>query len=157
MTAIAFNAIPTTDAEALWAGAPDAYGLRPERRFTQGDGYPCRHCLGFIGVGEPYLTLAYRPFPSLQPYAETGPIFLHGEPCPRYTASEVMPPVLTQSPDFILRGYGHDDRIIYGTGAVTLREKVEDRARELLGKPEIAYVHVRSARNNCYQCRIDRA
>lgn len=156
MTAIAFNAIPTTDAEALWAGAPDAYGLRPERRFTQGDGYPCRHCLGFIGVGEPYLTLAYRPFPSLQPYAETGPVFLHGEPCPRYTASEAMPPVLTQSPDFILRAYGHDDRIIYGTGAVILREKVEDRARELLGNPEIAYVHVRSARNNCYQCRIDR-
>ncbi len=70
MTAIAFNAIPTADAEVLWAGAPDAYGLRPERRITQGDGYPCRHCLGFIGDGEPYLTLAYRPFPSLQPYAE---------------------------------------------------------------------------------------
>lgn len=157
MTTIAFTAIPTADAEALRADAPDAYGLTPERRITQGSGYPCRHCLGFIGDGEAYLTLAYRPFPALQPYAETGPIFLHAEPCARYESSEVPPPVLTDSPDFILRGYGHDDRIVYGTGAVTLREKVEDRARELLEKPEIAYVHVRSARNNCYQCRIDRA
>ncbi|MBW8283767.1 MAG: DUF1203 domain-containing protein [Rhizobium sp.] len=157
MTAIAFNAIPTADAEALWTDAPDAYGRTPERRITQVSGYPCRHCLHFIGVGEPYLTLAYRPFSSLQPYAETGPIFLHAEPCPRYAANEVLPPVLTENPDFILRGYGHDDRIVYGTGAVTLREKVEARARELLERPRIAYVHVRSARNNCYQCRIDRA
>ena len=156
MPAIAFEAIPTADAEALRAGAPDAYGLVAERRLTQGSGYPCRHCLGFIGVGEAYLTLAYRPFPSLQPYAETGPIFLHAEPCARYEASEIPPPVLTQSPDFILRGYGHDDRIVYGTGAVTLREMVEKRARELLEKPGIAYVHVRSARNNCYQCRVER-
>ena len=157
MTTIAFAAIPTIDAEALRGGAPDAYGLFAERRITQESGYPCRHCLDFIGEGEPYLTLAYRPFPALQPYAETGPIFLHAEPCARYQAREVLPPVLTRSPDFILRGYGHDDRIVYGTGAVTLKEMVEDRARALLEKPEIAYVHVRSARNNCYQCRIDRA
>lgn len=157
MTTIAFAAIPTIDAEALRGGAPDAYGLLAERRVTQESGYPCRHCLDFIGEGEPYLTLAYRPFPALQPYAETGPIFLHAEPCARYQAQEVLPPVLTRSPDFILRGYGHDDRIVYGTGAVTLKEMVEDRARALLEKPEIAYIHVRSARNNCYQCRIDRA
>ena len=25
-----------------------------------------------------------------------------------------------------------------------------------LARPDIAYVHMRSARNNCYQCRIDR-
>jgi hypothetical protein len=157
MTAIIFTAIPTPDAEALWAGEPAAYGRSPERRMAAGDGYPCRHCLGFIAGGAAYLTLAYRPFPTLQPYAETGPIFIHAEPCPRYQASEILPPVLTESPDFILRGYGHDDRIVYGTGAVTVREKIEDRARELLESPEIAYVHVRSARNNCYQCRIDRA
>jgi len=29
-------------------------------------------------------------------------------------------------------------------------------AASLLERPDIAYVHVRSARNNCYQCRIDR-
>ena len=51
MPAIAFEAIPTADAEALRAGAPDAYGLVAERRVTQGSGYPCRHCLGVIGVG----------------------------------------------------------------------------------------------------------
>lgn len=154
MSTVHFVPIPSAEAAAYRDGAPDAYGLMPERRISPG-GYPCRHCLGDIAAGEPYLTLAYRPFPNLQPYAETGPIFLHAEACPRYMASEVLPPMLS-SPDYITRGYGADDRIVYGTGAVTPTAAIPARAASLLADPGIAYVHVRSARNNCYQCRIER-
>jgi hypothetical protein len=122
---------------------------------SDGPGHPCRHCLKNIDAGEELLVFAYRPFPELQPYAETGPVFLHKEPCERYAAEEVLPPVLT-SPDFIVRGYNADNRIVYGTGAVTLTPDIRSYATQLLERPEIAYVHVRSARNNCYQCRIDR-
>ncbi len=157
MTSIQFSAMPTSDAEALWNGGRDAYGRLPETLVSDGDGYPCRHCLANIGAGEELLVLAYRPFPDLQPYAETGPIFLHKQPCRRYAAREVLPPVLTTSPDFIVRGYSDNDRIVYGTGAVTPIENIPAYAAELLARPGIAYVHVRSARNNCYQCRIDKA
>ncbi|MDO1585066.1 DUF1203 domain-containing protein [Rhizobium oryzicola] len=152
---IQFSAISTQEVEAYRAGASDAYGHAPERQISQG-GMPCRHCLGMISEGEPMLLLAYRPFSQLQPYAETGPIFLHAEECPRYAAPEVLPPMLV-SPDYIVRGYGQDDRIVYGTGAVTATVDIASRAGELLARDEIAYVHVRSARNNCYQCRVDRA
>lgn len=138
------------------AGAPDAYGLKPERHVSDGGGMPCRHCLSNIDTGEPYLILAYRPFPALQPYAETGPIFLHAEECPTYDKGTV-PPILKTSRDYLLRGYGADDRIVYGSGAVTPVDELENRAAALLERPEIAYVHVRSSRNNCYQCRIERA
>ncbi len=154
---ISFSAMPTQDASALWNGAPDAYGLKPETSISDGDGVPCRHCLQDIKKGEPYLIFAYRPFPDLQPYAETGPVFLHAKPCSRYQATEIQPPVLQASPDFILRGYGHNDRIVYGTGGVIAKEGIVARAEELLGRDDIAYVHVRSARNNCYQCRIEKA
>lgn len=153
-SAIRFLPMPSAEAAAYRDGAPDAYGLVPERRVSPG-GYPCRHCLGEIAAGEAYLTLAYRPFPALQPYAETGPIFLHAEACPQYEATEVLPPMLG-SPDYIVRGYGHDDRIVYGSGGVVATEAIMARAEVLLGNPDIAYVHVRSARNNCYQCRIER-
>ena len=103
------------------------------------------------------LVLAYRPFPDLQPYAETGPIFLHEKACSRYEASEVLPPILQSSPDYIVRGYGADNRIVYGSGAVTVRDDIAARSADLLARDEIAYLHVRSARNNCFQCRIDRA
>ncbi|RWX75704.1 DUF1203 domain-containing protein [Neorhizobium lilium] len=155
MSAVQFSAMPTEDAVHLWNGGHDAYDRVPETMISGGNGYPCRHCLQNIDTGEPLLVLAYRPFPELQPYAETGPIFLHKQPCPRYQADEILPPILS-SLDYIVRGYGSDDRIVYGSGAVTPRERISARAEELLGSEAIAYVHVRSARNNCYQCRIDK-
>ncbi|MNS63241.1 hypothetical protein D3C72_963300 [compost metagenome] len=64
---------------------------------------------------------------------------------------------MLDSPDYIVRGYGADDRIVYGTGAVTATGEIVSRALRLLERSDVAYVHVRSARNNCYQCRIDTA
>jgi hypothetical protein len=154
--AITFTAMPSEIAASYRRGAPDAYGMPPERAISPGGGMPCRHCLRMIDKGDPYLTLAYRPFPRLQPYAETGPVFLHADACERYEGGKAIPDMLS-SPDYIVHGYGHDDRIAYGTGAVTAVEAIPARAAELLGHADIAYVHIRSARNNCYQARIDRA
>ncbi len=160
LNATVFAAMPTADAQHLWDGGADAYGLQPETSLSDGPGHPCRHCLRNIDAGEEFLILAYRPFPALQPYAETGPIFLHKEPCRRYAAEEVASPTavpdILVSPDYIVRGYSHADRIVYGSGAVIPTERIVARAQELLAREDIAYVHVRSARNNCYQCRIDR-
>lgn len=153
MANLVFTAMPANEAEAFRAGAPDAYGNPPEQAVSPG-GMPCRHCLSQIGERERMLILAYRPFPSLQPYAETGPIFLHADACARYPQTPTVPPMLN-SPDYIIRGYGADDRIVYGTGAVTATGEIVSRARHLLERTDVAYVHVRSARNNCYQCRID--
>ena len=92
MPSIAFAAMPTSDAEVLWGGGADAYGHQPETMVSDGPGHPCRHCLRNIDAGEELFVFAYRPFPELQPYAETGPIFLHKTPCKRYEAKEVLPP-----------------------------------------------------------------
>lgn len=153
---IRFEAMPSADAKALWNGGTDAYGLKPDSMVSTGSGHPCRHCLGNIDEGEELLVFAYRPFAELQPYAETGPVFLHARPCRRYTAEDVQPHVLETSRDYILRGYGPNDRIVYGTGAVILADDVRSYAQGLLTRDDIAYIHVRSARNNCYQCRISR-
>ncbi|WP_421913133.1 DUF1203 domain-containing protein [Mesorhizobium sp.] len=136
-------------------GAPDAYGRIPERNISDGDGVPCRHCLKNVEAGEPYLVVAYRPFPDLQPYAETGPIFLHARECERAVEVESLPEILASS-DYIVRGYGSNDRIVYGSGGVIATDAIAARAEILFERDDIAYVHVRSARNNCYQCRIER-
>jgi hypothetical protein len=152
---ITFTAIPTATVRALQSGGVDAYGLIPERKHSDGDGNPCRHCLQMIPQGAGMLVLAHRPFPALQPYAETGPIFLCADPCAQGGGAEM--PAILASPDYILRGYGADDRIVYGSGAVVPTTALADRARQLFEDTAIAYLHVRSARNNCYQLRIDRA
>lgn len=154
--AIQFKALPTEPVRALQRGGPDAYGHTPELKISDGDGMPCRHCLKNIAAGQGYLVLAYRPFPKPQPYAETGPIFLHAEECERATEDEALPEIL-ESPDYIVRGYDRDDRIVYGSGGVIPTRAIAERAEMLLERSDIAYAHVRSARNNCYQCRIERA
>jgi len=153
---IRFVALPTDAVRALQRGGDDAYGFVPEQRISDGDGVPCRHCLRTVEAGKPFLVLAYRPFPALQPYAETGPIFLCAEECDRAEETGSLPELFLPTPDYIVRGYGPDDRIVYGTGAVVPTRQIVDRAHELLLRDDIAYLHVRSARNNCYQCRIER-
>ncbi len=152
---IRFNPMPSDLARAYQAGGADANGMVPERAISDGDGNPCRHCLRMIPAGAPMLVLAHRPFPAPQPYAEIGPVFLCAEACAP-GGGEAVPEALA-SPDYILRGYSASDRIVYGTGGVIPTTRIPDRARELLSRDDIAYVHVRSARNNCYQLRIDRA
>ncbi len=91
MTGLKFIALATETAHALQAGRPDANGQAPERQISDGSGLPCRHCLSDVAAGEPFLILAHRPFPEAQPYAETGPIFLHAEPCERHGEGTEVP------------------------------------------------------------------
>jgi len=150
--------MPTELAAAYRAGAADANGQVPERRISDGDGVPCRHCLGYVEKDAEYLVLAYRPFPALQPYAELGPVFLHARDCPAYDPEQGLPPRNRRSASQqILRGYGDDDRIVYGTGIVVSAASIEREAAAILERPEVAYVHMRSATNNCWTLRIDRA
>lgn len=153
---IRFVALETPLVTRLRNAGHDANGQVPEVATAVVDGLPCRHCLADVRKGERYLTLAHRPFPSLQPYAETGPIFLHADTCPRGGGTDALPPFL-DSPSYIVRGYAMDDRIVYGTGQVVETAHIKNAAATLLADPGIAYVHVRSASNNCYHCRIERA
>jgi hypothetical protein len=150
-----FLPIPTETVRAYQGGGVDSYGLLPERRVSDGGGNPCRHCLRMIRKGAGMLVLAHRPFGALQPYAETGPIFLCADPCEAGGGVDV--PEILASPDYILRGYGADERIIYGTGGVVPTARIATRAEEVLAMPGVDFVHVRSARNNCFQLRIERA
>jgi hypothetical protein len=152
---IRFVALETPVVRALQQGGRDANGQSPEREVSPGKGIPCRHCLRQVREGEPFLILAHRPFPAPQPYAEQGPIFLHAEACPRHEGESEVPPMLA-SPRYIVRGYSERDRIVYGSGQLVETAEIPTAAEAMFRDPRIAYIHVRSASNNCYQCRIDR-
>src|SRR5437016_848654 len=123
MSRIRFLAMPTDIARAYQAGGLDAYGRVPERKISDGSAIPCRHCLTDVEKGAEYLVLAHRPFADLQPYAETGPIFLHARECRRHPESHSTPAMLLTRAQMIVRGYGEDQRIVYGTGAVVPTER----------------------------------
>ncbi|RVU39392.1 DUF1203 domain-containing protein [Hwanghaeella grinnelliae] len=157
MPNIQITPMATNYANGIWNGGTDAYGMVPERRVSDGDGIPCRHCLTDVPAGEAYLILSYRPFGSVQPFAEQGPIFLHADPCPAYAEGGALPSRYVAGQPMILRGYDERDRIVYGTGKVTDPTDITRYAAELLDREKIAYVHVRSSTNNCFAFRIDPA
>lgn len=154
MDKIKFLPLPSDKVDALRNGGRDAYDCLPERAISDGQGNPCRHCLGFVARGAGMLILACRPFDKAQPYAETGPIFLCAEECEPWSGTGI-PPML-DSPDYLLKGYTADQRIRYGTGKIVARDDIADYAARLLDRDEISFVDVRSARNNCFQLRIVR-
>ncbi len=154
---INYTAMPTDVARAYQNGAPDAYGNPPEIQVADDGGYQCRHCLTIIPPGSEMLLVAHRPFDALDAYAETGPVFVCARECEGFGSQPTVPPTLKASPNFLVKAYGKNDRIIYGTGAVTPAAQIGSRAAELFANPDVAYLHVRSSRNNCYQARIDRA
>ncbi|MEE9313868.1 MAG: DUF1203 domain-containing protein [Rhizobiaceae bacterium] len=153
-----FSGLPTNEANRLRAGGVDHHNQPPESQTSDGNGNPCRHCLGFIDKGENFLVLSHRPFQSIQPYAEQGPIFLHAENCPAHqSVAEKLPPVLHDSRSYLLRGYDQDERIVYGSGGMVEHENIITHAKELFQNPRIRFIHVRSSSNNCWQARIDPA
>ena len=152
---ITIAALPTDIVRALQNGGRDSHGRFPEHTVSDGGGNPCRHCLKYIPKNAGMLILAHRPFPAAQPYAETGPIFLCADSCERHQGDQI-PEVFTHSPDYLIKGYSHDDRIVYGTGVVITKDRMMQQAEEILKDQQVDYVHIRSSRNNCYQARIDR-
>lgn len=155
MTGIRFVALPTDAVRAYQRGGVDAYGHIPERHISDGAGLPCRHCLGDIDGGDEYLILAHRPFADLQPYAETGPIFLHADECPRHPETAEPPRAFLERPQMLVRGYDGGERIVYGTGALIPTGGLAANVSAVFDTPEVAFVHIRSATNGCFQCRVD--
>jgi hypothetical protein len=147
--------IRSDEADRIRLGGPDANGQAALTRIAEGVANPCRHCLGLIAAGEEKLVLAWRPFAALQPYAETGPIFLHPRACERYESAS-LPAWFAFMEPAIVRGYGSDDWIRYDTGFVVPGKDLTATCEQILSDERIAYVHIRS-KYNCFQCRVDRA
>jgi hypothetical protein len=148
--------IPTGHVQHFREGGADANGQAPIVVKAEGGANPCRHCLGLIADGAPKLVLSYRPFEGeVQPYAETGPIFLHQSACTQYDAA-ALPAWFTFLDPAAIRGYGADGWIRYETGRVVRGRELSEAAASILADDGVAYVHVRS-KFGCFQCRVDRA
>lgn len=150
---ITFEPMDETTAALFRNGGADANGNAPERHTSNGSGVPCRRCMNLVGKDEPYLIAAWRPFAASHAYAETGPVFLHAEACAPDPIGPDELPAFLASPDYILRGYDADERIVYGTGGVISRDAIPARILDLLNQPAVKAVHIRSSRNNCYHCK----
>jgi Protein of unknown function (DUF1203) len=155
MMKLLIQGIPTSEVSRLQNKGVDSYGNQPQVHTAAGVANPCRHCLQLIEEGEDKLVLAYMPFQSRQPYAETGPIFLHNKKCSRYSKSS-LPEWFVFLDPAIVRGYDGNDWIIYETGSVVAGVDIEKECINIFQNSDVKYIHVRS-KYNCFQCKVERA
>jgi hypothetical protein len=116
-------------------------------------GYPCRHCLRWAKPGERVILFPYASIPPGHPYFETGPIFVHAEPCERYCASAEYPADFRNGR--ALRAYDADYNMI--DAEVANGNEPEAIIEKLFQNPKTEFVDARSVSRGCFTFRILRA
>ena len=154
---IVYKALPTERVRRIQNGGVDDQGQLPERVISDGKGNPCRHCLAEIPEGQELLIVAYKPFDGVNPYTETGPLFLCGSECSRHPDSHELPALYTLREKMLIKGYSADERIVYGTGGVVNTQHIQTTAENIFTNSNVSYIHLRSEEANCFHFRIDRA
>jgi hypothetical protein len=116
------------------------------------NGLPCRHCLRWARPGERMILFPYAAIPGGHPYSESGPIFVHAEPCERYGTTDEYPA------DFrtgrVMRAYNSNYDMI--DAEVVNESAPEAIIEKLLQKPDSAFVDARSVTHGCYTFRVQR-
>ena len=145
--------LPADLARAVRETRRDAAG-HPVLEVRDGGRHQCRACLTLSREDEAVLLLSHTPFASVQPYAETGPVYIHSRPCAPEGAEGAWPAEFPRNL-VVLRAYSPGDELV---GAELVGERrVEDVARDVLARPEVAYLHARNADLGCYMFRMEPA
>src|SRR4030095_5296322 len=114
-------------------------------------GYPCRHCLRWAKPGERVILFTYASVPPSRPYSETGPIFVHAEPCQRYDAIHGYPPDFRNGRVF--RAYDADYNMI--DAVVVNGSEPEAVIEKLFENPETKFLQARSVTRGCYTFGVE--
>src|ERR1041385_3802406 len=126
--------LPTEIAEAarraVEAGAPDHAVVTADSP----SGYPCRHCLRWAEPGERMVLFPFAAIPPGYPYSESGPIFVHAEPCQRYAVTDQYPEEFRKNR--VVQGYDSNSRML--DAIVPNGAEPEPIIEKFLQNPEVA-------------------
>ncbi len=118
------------------------------------DGYgPCRLCLRTFAIGaEDRLLFTYQPFFEPGSLPAPGPVFIHAEPCERFSGS-ALPPDFRALP-LVIEGFRPG-------GMLAIQARVTDEPPEVVvarvfAEPGVRYAHIRNGEAGCFMARIDR-
>lgn len=160
MTTIALDlrvaAIDSIHLDRLWTNGRDERGNRLQPFSAEG-WEPVRCCLTMPRGGELIALIAYTPFDSTSPWAETGPVYVHAEPCSGYSTTEKLPSVMRTGPK-VLRSYRADGSLDYDQIVVVPDGvDIERSLLQLLAAPDVTCVHVRAHASQCFAYSVSAA
>jgi hypothetical protein len=125
------------------------------RELAPGSRGPCRHCLRFARPGEMLVLVSYDLPRPLGVYWTPSPIFVHAEPCERFTAVNEIPEMV-RGTLVSLRSYDSQDMCLYDRGHVSEGTEIDEPLQRALNDPRTAYVNIHTAKPGCFLCRVER-
>jgi len=118
------------------------------------DPAPCRHCLRIIAPGNDRRVLfTYDRFSGVENLPQPGPVYIHAEDCPRYSADAGFPEELRGSPR-TLEAYAKGRKLLAQEYAAD--GKFENAIEQLFARPDVDYIQVNSTTAGCFTFRIER-
>jgi Protein of unknown function (DUF1203) len=133
----------------------DDAGHQPRLLTDTDGGNPLRCCLRLSRPGEDVALVSYAPLRrwaqdrgvDAGPYDETGPVFIHTEPCGGRLDGGY--PAELRGSQRLLRAYSADGRILRGV-QVQPDDDVEHVLDDLLADPQVSVVHGRAVEFGCF-------
>jgi hypothetical protein len=154
MQAFRYSGIPAALAdEARRTQRSPQYG-HPAHRERAGGSGPCRLCLRTFAIGEEdRLLFTYQPFSEEGSLPAPGPVFIHPEPCERFSAS-TLPPDFRTLP-LVIEGFRRGGKLAIQTRVGA--EDAEAVVARVFAERGVEYAHIRNGEAGCFMARIDRA
>jgi hypothetical protein len=115
-------------------------------------GYPCRVSLADAAVGDELLLVHFEHHATSSPYRAAGPIYVRRAAQTQLVLDRV-PEVLERR---VLSIRGYDAAGMMQAADVVDGRELGGKLEHVLGRPEIAYVHVHYAKPGCFACRVTR-
>lgn len=136
----------------------DDFGHEVIEQLATGKG-PCRVSLKPFAVGQDIrLLISHSPFAVDNAFNQPGPVFIHKKDVEPYSDIHRFPPeIKADKKSFHLTLIGYTKRQM-----MTFTQLVGDDDVDLLipklfeERPEIEYLHARSAQASCFICKIER-
>ncbi|WP_156254507.1 DUF1203 domain-containing protein [Sandarakinorhabdus oryzae] len=150
-----FRAIGMDHATAtrLRAASHDVAG---NRMIIRDSGGPCRFTLTDHPAGSHMRLFSWAVPEPAGVYALQSPIFLSVDGEQAWDAPGVVPPVVAAR-KVALRAYDADGLMVYPANTLVLDGGHDQVIRDLLARPDVAFLNCHTALAGCYLCRFERA
>lgn len=154
-TSFQVSALPSSDLQRIRARGTDDFGnpIAEQVAPHAGGGVPLRCCLREAAAGERFALIAWQPAEVSGPYAEVGPVFIHVDPCPGYSAVDDYPEGFRHRRQ-LFRAYDAEGRQI--NNQIVEGRDAELAILRLFARTDVSFVHSRNVLAGCYMFAITR-
>jgi hypothetical protein len=117
-------------------------------------GYPCRVSLSDAEIGERVILLNYVHQPSDNPYHASHAIYVREKADQAYPRIDEVPGMLLCRP-LSIRAFDADDWLV--NAELAEGHAISHAIESSFDNPEVAYIHLHTAKLGCYLARVKRA